>query len=131
MTATPIPRTLSLTLYGDLDISVIDEMPPGRTPVETRWSAPEHLPGIWDFLRREVASGRQGYIVYPVIEQSKSVEAQRSLKAAIVEYERLQKGVFRRAAARPAARADAQRREGRGHGGLSAAARCTSWSRRR
>jgi ATP-dependent DNA helicase RecG len=94
MTATPIPRTLSLTLYGDLDISVIDELPPGRTPVQTRWSAPEHLPGIWDFLRREVASGRQGYIVYPVIEQSKSVEAQQSLKAAIVEYERLQKGVF-------------------------------------
>ena len=94
MTATPIPRTLSLTLYGDLDISVIDEMPPGRTPVQTRWSAPEHLPGVWDFLRREVASGRQGYIVYPVIEQSKSAEAERSLKAAIVEYERLQKGVF-------------------------------------
>jgi ATP-dependent DNA helicase RecG len=94
MTATPIPRTLSLTLYGDLDISVIDEMPPGRTPVQTRWSAPEHLPGVWDFLRREVARGRQGYIVYPVIEQSKSAEAERSLKAAIVEYERLQKGVF-------------------------------------
>ena len=94
MTATPIPRTLALTLYGDLDISVIDEMPPGRTPIQTRWSSPEHLAGIWGFLRREVASGRQGYIVYPVIEQSKSVEAVRSLKAAIVEYERLQKGVF-------------------------------------
>jgi ATP-dependent DNA helicase RecG len=94
MTATPIPRTLSLTLYGELDISVIDEMPPGRTPIQTRWSGPEHLPGVWDFLRREVARGRQGYIVYPVIEQSKSAEAERSLKAAIVEYERLQKGVF-------------------------------------
>ena len=94
MTATPIPRTLSLTLYGDLDISVIDEMPPGRTPVQTRWSGPEHLLGIWDFLRREVARGRQGYIVYPVIEQSKSAEAERSLKAAIVEYERLRKGEF-------------------------------------
>jgi len=94
MTATPIPRTLSLTLYGDLDISVIDEMPPGRRPMETRWSAPEHLPGVWDFLRREVARGRQAYVVYPVIEQSKSAAAQRSLKAAIVEYERLQKAVF-------------------------------------
>ena len=94
MTATPIPRTLSLTLFGDLDVSVIDQMPPGRTPVETRWSAPEHLPGVWEFLRREVAAGRQGYVVYPVIEQSKSAEAQRSLKAAIVEYERLQKDVF-------------------------------------
>jgi ATP-dependent DNA helicase RecG len=94
MTATPIPRTLSLTLYGDLDISVIDEMPPGRRPIETRWSTPEHLPGVWEFLRREVAAGRQGYVVYPVIEQSKSAAAQRSLKAAIVEYERLQKSVF-------------------------------------
>jgi ATP-dependent DNA helicase RecG len=94
MTATPIPRTLALTLYGDLEISVIDQMPPGRTPVETRWSAPEHLPGVWDFIRREVAGGRQVYVVYPVIEQSKSVAAQRSLKAAIVEYERLQKTVF-------------------------------------
>jgi len=94
MTATPIPRTLSLTLYGDLDISVIDEMPPGRRPIETRWFAPESLPGVWEFLRREVAAGRQGYVVYPVIEQSKSAAAQRSLKAAIVEYERLQKSVF-------------------------------------
>jgi ATP-dependent DNA helicase RecG len=94
MTATPIPRTLALTLYGDLDISVIDQMPPGRTPAETRWSAPEHLPGVWEFIRREVAAGRQAYVVYPVIEQSKSVAAERSLKAAIVEYERLQKAVF-------------------------------------
>ena len=94
MTATPIPRTLSLTLYGDLDISVIDEMPPGRRPIHTRWSAPEHLPGVWEFLRREVAAGRQGYVVYPVIEQSKSAAAQQSLKAAIVEFERLRKSVF-------------------------------------
>jgi ATP-dependent DNA helicase RecG len=94
MTATPIPRTLSLTLYGDLDISVIDQMPPGRVPIETRWSSEAHLPGVWEFLRREIAVGRQAYVVYPVIEQSKSVESQRSLKAAIVEYERLQKTVF-------------------------------------
>jgi ATP-dependent DNA helicase RecG len=94
MTATPIPRTLSLTLFGDLDVSVIDRLPPGRAPIETRWSGPEHLPGVWDFLSRQVAAGRQAYVVYPVIEQSKSAEAQRSLKAAIVEYERLQKFVF-------------------------------------
>jgi ATP-dependent DNA helicase RecG len=94
MTATPIPRTLSLTLYGDLDISVIDQMPPGRVPIETRWSSEAHLPGVWEFLRREIAVGRQAYVVYPVIEQSKSVESQRSLKAAMVEYERLQKTVF-------------------------------------
>ncbi len=94
MTATPIPRTLSLTLYGDLDVSVIDRLPPGRTPVDTRWSSPEHLPGVWDFLRRQVAASRQAYVVYPVIEQSKTAEARLSLKAAIVEYERLQKSVF-------------------------------------
>jgi len=94
MTATPIPRTLSLTLYGDLDVSVIDSLPPGRTPVDTRWSSPEHLAGVWDFLRRQVAAGRQAYVVYPVIEQSKTAEARLSLKAAIVEYERLQKSVF-------------------------------------
>ena len=96
MTATPIPRTLSLTLYGDPDISVIDQMPPGRRPIETRWSGPEHLPGVWEFLRREVAAGRQAYVVYPVIEQLKSAEVTRELKAAIVEYERLQKSVFPR-----------------------------------
>src|ERR1700674_5306802 len=94
MTATPIPRTLSLTLYGDLDISVIDQMPPGRVPIVTRVSSEGNLPGVWDFLRREMAAGRQAYVVYPVIEQSKSVESQRSLKAAIVEFERLQKRVF-------------------------------------
>jgi ATP-dependent DNA helicase RecG len=96
MTATPIPRTLALTLYGDLDVSVIDQMPPGRTPIETRWSAPEHLPGVWEFVARELKKGRQGYVVYPVIEQSKSSEAQLSLKSAIVEYERLRKSVFPR-----------------------------------
>ena len=94
MTATPIPRTLALTLYGDLDVSVIDQMPPGRTPIETRWSAPEHLAGVWDFVARELRKGRQAYVVYPVIEQSKSNEAQLSLKSAMVEYERLRKSVF-------------------------------------
>jgi ATP-dependent DNA helicase RecG len=94
MTATPIPRTLSLTLYGDLDISVIDQMPPGRVPIETSWRSEAHLPGVWEFLRREFSAGRQAYVVYPVIEQSKSAESQRSLKAAIVEYERLKTFVF-------------------------------------
>jgi ATP-dependent DNA helicase RecG len=94
MTATPIPRTLSLTLYGDLDISVIDQMPPGRVPIVTRVSSEGNLPGVWDFLRREIAAGRQAYVVYPVIEQSKSEESQRSLKAAIVEFERLRSVIF-------------------------------------
>jgi len=94
MTATPIPRTLSLTLYGDLDVSVIDEMPPGRVPVTTRISSEANLPGVWDFLKREMDAGRQAYVVYPVIEQSKSEESVRSLKAAIVEFERLRSSVF-------------------------------------
>ncbi len=94
MTATPIPRTLSLTLYGDLDVSVIDEMPPGRAPVATRISSESNLPGVWDFLRREMDAGRQAYVVYPVIEQSKSEESARSLKAAIVEFERLRSTIF-------------------------------------
>jgi ATP-dependent DNA helicase RecG len=89
LTATPIPRTLSLTLYGDLEVSVLDELPPGRTPIETRTTSEKHLPGVWEFLRREVKAGHQGYIVYPVIEESKL-----ELKAAIEEYEHLSKTVF-------------------------------------
>jgi ATP-dependent DNA helicase RecG len=89
MTATPIPRTLALTLYGDLDLSVIDEMPPGRTPIETRWTAEDRLTGVWEFLRREIGRGRQAYIIYPVVEESKQ-----ELKAATAEYERLAKNVF-------------------------------------
>jgi ATP-dependent DNA helicase RecG len=89
LTATPIPRTLSLTLYGDLDVSVLDELPPGRTPIETRMTTEKHLPGVWEFLRREVEAGHQGYIVYPVIEESKL-----ELKAAMEEYERLSRDVF-------------------------------------
>ena len=89
LTATPIPRTLSLTLYGDLDVSFLDELPPGRTSIATRITSEPHLPGVWEFLRREVAAGHQGYIVYPVIEESKL-----ELKAAIEEYERLSREVF-------------------------------------
>ena len=109
MTATPIPRTLSLTLYGDLDISVIDQMPPGRVPIVTRVSSEANLPGVWDFLRREMAAGRQAYVVYPVIEQSKSEESQRSLKAAIVEFERLRSVDFSEPARGPAARPHEER----------------------
>jgi ATP-dependent DNA helicase RecG len=89
LTATPIPRTLSLTLYGDLEVSVLDELPPGRTPIETRTTTEQHLPGVWEFLRREAVAGHQGYVVYPVIEESKL-----ELKAAMEEYERLSKTVF-------------------------------------
>jgi ATP-dependent DNA helicase RecG len=71
MTATPIPRTLALTLYGDLDVSVIDEMPPGRTPIVTRRTTEEQAAEVWEFLRKQVAQGRQAYLVYPLIEGSK------------------------------------------------------------
>ena len=89
LTATPIPRTLSLTLYGDLDVSVIDELPPGRTPITTRMTTETHLPGVWESIRREVEAGRQAYVVCPVIEESKL-----ELKAAVEEHERLSKVVF-------------------------------------
>jgi ATP-dependent DNA helicase RecG len=71
MTATPIPRTLALSLYGDLDVSVLDELPPGRTPIVTRRVPGERADDVWDFVRKQVAKGRQAYIVYPVIEGSK------------------------------------------------------------
>jgi ATP-dependent DNA helicase RecG len=89
LTATPIPRTLSLTLYGDLDVSVIDELPPGRTPIETRMTTESHLPGVWGGVRREVEAGHQAYVVYPVVEESKL-----ELKAAIDEHQRLSREVF-------------------------------------
>ena len=71
MTATPIPRTLALSLYGDLDVSILDELPPGRTPIVTRRVAGERAEDVWDFVRKQVKQGRQAYIVYPVIEGAK------------------------------------------------------------
>ena len=68
MTATPIPRTLALSLYGDLDLSVLDELPPGRTPIVTRRGSDEKADEVWQFVRKHVTAGRQAYIVYPVIE---------------------------------------------------------------
>lgn len=74
MSATPIPRTLSLTLYGDLDVSTLDEMPPGRTPVRTRLVFPDAQPRMWEFVRRQLARGRQAYVVCPLIEESDSLQ---------------------------------------------------------
>jgi ATP-dependent DNA helicase RecG len=71
MTATPIPRTLALSLYGDLDVSVLDELPPGRTPIVTRRVPGDEAEKVWDFVRKQVKLGRQAYIVYPVIEGTK------------------------------------------------------------
>jgi ATP-dependent DNA helicase RecG len=90
MTATPIPRTLALTLYGDLDLSVLDELPPGRTPIVTRRVADERSPEVWDFVRKQVIRGHQVYVVYPVIEEREETE----LKAAIKMYRELSGNIF-------------------------------------
>ncbi|MBM3252572.1 MAG: ATP-dependent DNA helicase RecG, partial [Candidatus Omnitrophica bacterium] len=91
MTATPIPRTLSMTIYGDLDISIIDELPPGRKPVETIVYAEDDLPRVYDFIKARIKEGRQAYIVYPIIEESDYLE----LKAAKKMYEQLKKDTFK------------------------------------
>ena len=90
MTATPIPRTLALTLYGDLDLSVIDQLPPGRQVVKTKWLQPGQRDSAYAFLRRQVATGRQAFIICPLVEESEAIQA----KAAIAEYQRLSGEVF-------------------------------------
>jgi ATP-dependent DNA helicase RecG len=90
MSATPIPRSLALTVYGDLDVSVIDELPPGREEIETRWLLPRERERAYAFLRSQIESGRQVFILYPLIEESDKVEA----RAAVDEYERLQRDIF-------------------------------------
>jgi len=76
MTATPIPRTLALTLYGDLDTSMLDELPPGRTPITTRKVSDDRAPEVWEFVRKQVQAGRQAYVVYPVIEGAPAEQAE-------------------------------------------------------
>jgi len=90
MTATPIPRTLALTLYGDLDLSVIDELPPGRQTVKTKWLKPNQRESAYAFVRKQVKESRQVFILCPLIEESEAIIAQ----AAVVEYERLSQEVF-------------------------------------
>jgi len=90
MTATPIPRTLALTVYGDLDITVLDEMPPGRPPVKTHRLRPDQREQAYDFLRKRIGAGRQAYIICPLVEESEAVAA----RAAVQEYERLCTDVF-------------------------------------
>lgn len=90
MTATPIPRTLALTLYGDLDVSVIDEMPPGRQQIKTTWVGPDERHEAEQFLRGQIEQGHQAFIICPLVEESESME----VKAATVEYERLKRTVF-------------------------------------
>jgi ATP-dependent DNA helicase RecG len=90
MTATPIPRTLALTLYGDLDTSVIDEMPPGRKPIVTRHATEDRIEQVWSFVKRQIEEGRQAYVVYPVIEESETL----AMKAAQKMHQHLSTRVF-------------------------------------
>ena len=90
MTATPIPRTLALVLYGEMDLSVIDEMPPGRAPVDTRVVAPENRDGAYEIVRREVAAGHQAFVICPLIEESETL----AVRSATAEAERLQRDIF-------------------------------------
>src|SRR4029077_2867102 len=90
MTATPIPRTLAMTMYGDLDVSIIDELPPGRKPIVTKHSTSDNIEQVLSFVKQQIGQGRQAYVVYPVIEESET----QAMKAAQQEYEHLSKEVF-------------------------------------
>ncbi|MGY6528806.1 MAG: ATP-dependent DNA helicase RecG [Cyanobacterium sp.] len=90
MTATPIPRTLALTLHGDLDVSQIDELPPGRQPIQTTVLAGKQRTQAYELIKREVAQGRQAYVIFPMIEESEKLD----VKAAVVEHEKFTEKIF-------------------------------------
>lgn len=90
MTATPIPRSLALTIYGDLDLSMLEHVPPGRKPIETRVLLPAERGRAYRFVQSQVEAGRQAFLIYPLIEESEKVAA----KAAVEEFERLRRDVF-------------------------------------
>ena len=92
MSATPIPRSMAMALYGDLDLSVIDELPPGRKPVETALRTPDRRAAVYRFVDEALSRGRQAYVVYPLVAESEKVD----LLAATEEYERLRTEVFRK-----------------------------------
>ena len=109
MSATPIPRSLALTMYGDLDVSVIDEMPPGRTPVTTKRFLPTDRERLYSFMRKQAQEGRQGYIIYPLIDESAALAA----GAAVDAHDRLRTEVFPRSARGASAWPSQRRGEGR------------------
>ena len=90
MTATPIPRTLSMTVYGDLDVSILDEMPTGRKPIVTQWRPSQSRAKIYRFVRDQVANGAQAYIVFPLVEETEKSD----LKAATDSYEKMKDSFF-------------------------------------
>jgi ATP-dependent DNA helicase RecG len=93
MTATPIPRTLALTMYADLDLTVLDEMPPGRTPIDTRVVYPKERERAYSFIDSQIVKGRQTFVIYPLVEASEN-EAMSDVRSAVEEFERLQRDVF-------------------------------------
>src|SRR5690606_375306 len=90
MTATPIPRSLALTLHGDLDVTTLDELPPGRQPIETRWLQGRERLWAYGFVRERVQAGEQAFIVFPLVEESEAVDA----RAAVDEHIRLSNEIF-------------------------------------
>ncbi len=90
MTATPIPRSLAMTVYGDLDVSVIDELPPGRTPISTHVRGDDRRERIYEFIRAQMAAGRQAYVVYPIVEESEKLD----LRNATEMFETLRRDIF-------------------------------------
>lgn len=90
MTATPIPRSLALTVFGDLDLTLLDEMPPGRLPITTKLIKAQERERGYAYIRNQLAQGRQAFIIFPLVEESEKIDA----KAAVAEYERLQREVF-------------------------------------
>ena len=90
MSATPIPRSLALTAYGDLDLTIIDELPPGRTPIVTKWLSPIQRREAFATMRAEIEAGRQAFVICPLVEGSDTVES----RAATEEFERLKTEEF-------------------------------------
>ncbi len=126
MTATPIPRTLALTTYGDLDVSVMREMPPGRKPIKTIAKPETRRDEIYDFMRKEIDPGRQAYVIYPLVEESAKID----LRAATEMADHLQQDVFPAVSRRPPARAHEAGGQGSGDARLRARRVSTSSSRR-